>query len=35
MGSVGDILKIVAVAFVGIWVINHGLDKLGLTQFKA
>jgi len=39
MGNVridlGNVITISLVAFVGIWLINRGLDKAGLTQYKA
>jgi len=33
--DLGNIITISLVAFVGVWLINRGLDKTGLTQFKA
>lgn len=30
-----DYTKIALIAFVGIWVINRGLNAAGLTQYKA
>lgn len=35
MNAIVDAAKIAVIAFVGVWVINHALDKFGLTQFKA
>jgi hypothetical protein len=30
-----DYFKIAAIAFVGVWVINHGLKAAGLSQYEA
>jgi hypothetical protein len=30
-----DYLKIVVIAFAGVWIINKALDKTGLSQFRA
>lgn len=35
MEKIVDLAKIAVVAFVGVWVINHALDKFGLSSFKA
>lgn len=39
MGNVridlANVITISLVAFVGVWVINRTLDKLGQSQFKA
>lgn len=39
MGTVridlANVITISLVAFVGVWLINKGLDKTGLSQFKA
>ncbi len=39
MGNVridlANVVTISLVAFVGVWLINRGLDQAGLTQFKA
>lgn len=35
MDKIIDLAKIAVVAFVGVWVINHALDKFGMAQFKA
>lgn len=31
----GDFIKIGVMAFAAVWLINKGLDKFGLSQFKA
>ena len=33
--DVANVVTISLVAFVGIWLINKGLDKANLSQFKA
>jgi hypothetical protein len=35
MNNLADYAKIAIVAFVGIWIINRGLDMAGLSQYKA
>lgn len=30
-----DYGKIAVIAFIGIWIINKGLDAAGLSQYKA
>ncbi len=30
-----NILTVAAMAFVGVWVINHALGAMNLTQYKA
>jgi len=35
MHNVADYLKIAAIAFVGVWVINKALTAAGLAQYKA
>ena len=33
--NVADFVKIGVLAFVFIWLVNRGLDKAGLSNFKA
>lgn len=33
--DVANFVTISLVAFAGVWLINRGLDKFGLTQWKA
>jgi hypothetical protein len=33
--DVSNVLTISLVAFLGVWLINKGLDAAGLSQFKA
>lgn len=35
MDKLVDYAKIAVIAFVGIWVINYGLTKVGLDSYKA
>jgi hypothetical protein len=35
MDKIIDYAKIAVIAYVGIFIINHGLDAVGLSQFKA
>lgn len=35
MDKIADFAKIAVIAFVGVWVINHTLDKFNLSSFKA
>ena len=35
MNNIMDYIKIVLIAFIGIWIINRALDKFGASQFKA
>jgi hypothetical protein len=30
-----DVLKIAIIAFLAVWLINRGLDKVGLGNFKT
>ncbi len=33
--DVANVITISLVAFVGVWLINHGLEKAGFAQYKA
>jgi len=33
--NLADMAKIALMAFVAVWIINHGLEKAGLGRFKA
>lgn len=33
--DLANVITISLVAFVGVWAINRGLDKLGMNQWKA
>lgn len=35
MEKLVDFAKIALIAYVGIWVINRGLNAAGLSQYKA
>ena len=35
MEKIIDYGKIAVIAFIGIWLINKGLDAAGLSQYKA
>lgn len=35
MNNIADYIKVALIAFVGVWVINHGLAAAGLSQYKA
>lgn len=35
VNNVADYLKIAVIAFVGVWLINHGLKAAGMTQYEA
>jgi hypothetical protein len=30
-----DILKIAVISFIGVWVINRGLNAIGLSSYEA
>ncbi len=30
-----DLLKTAIIAFAAVWIINHALDKMGMSQYKA
>jgi len=35
MNNIADYLKIAIIGFIGVWVINKGLEVAGMSQFKA
>ncbi len=35
MNNLVDYAKVAVIAFIGVWVINKVLDKVGLSAYKA
>lgn len=35
MDKLADYTKIAVIAFIGIWIINKGLSKIGLSDYEA